>query len=405
MKKIKIFFLMFALITVFIVPGMKSAFGWIGDRYENEEAAFTSIMREMCEEQGFDYTSYTFQKTALYKIAGELSGYCYEFTLDGLRDGFVLMVKVDYGEETFYDVTEIFTDSKSPFYYNEGVNIYPTFTKYISCIGGAYFDLATNLEIAYESVQEMEAKGFGFCGGNEWYGWTERIDYTTRSIQKDEIAIGLPGVNLSPTYGINGCAVIGGNNVITYWTYYKPDLMPGYTTGQYILGKYYWFGNSPQASALSNELYLRMGTNTTGPGTTIPQFKNGIISYAAAFGGYSVAFRSAMTNNQYDMAKMLTEFAAGRPVVLFMDPQFNIVPYIDTYTGPYNLISNINYLGSHVMVACGRHIYTWYSGGGNVIRQISFLRVAACFSEISMGWIRLNEGWLSINEALSVEII
>ena len=36
-----------------------TANAWVGDRYETETIAFESIMREMKEDQGYDYETYT----------------------------------------------------------------------------------------------------------------------------------------------------------------------------------------------------------------------------------------------------------------------------------------------------------------------------------------------------------
>ena len=407
MKKIKRFLLAAALAAALTVSGLTGVFGWIGDRYENEETAFTSVMNEMRDEQGFDYNGYTFEKAALYDTNGNLSGYCYDFTLDGLQDGFILMVKVDAAGETFYEVTEIFPESKSPFYGNAGVNIYPTFTKYITFVDGCYYNLLTGYEISAENVLAMEELGFGFSEISSVTVWDETVNYATRTITKDEIAIGIPGLNISPTLGGNGCVPIAGSNIIGYWAYYKPNLLANITIAYQYGGAFFWNILTPVAQTLSNELYVRMGTNTTGPGTTIAQFKSGIQSYANAFGGYSVTFTSAMTSGQYDMSKLLAAFAAGKPVALFMSPEYNFVSFIRTYTGAngtYDVLGNKEYESNHTMVACGRHIYTWFNSSGAIVRQITYLRAVACNSDYGMGWIRLNEGFLSVDEALSVEI-
>ena len=407
MKKIKMFLLAAALVAGFTASGLTGVFGWIGDIYENEEIAFTSIMNEMRDEQGFDYESYTFEKAALYNTSGGISGYCYDFTLDGQQDGFILMVKVDIESETYFEVTEIFPETKSPFYGNAGVNIYPTFTKYVTLINGGYYNLLTGVEISFENVIAMEEAGFGFSGTYSWNAWFEYVDYTTRTITKDEIAIGLPGLFMEPSLGSDACVPIAGSNIIGYWAYYKPNLTPGVAVAFTYGSAFFWNITAPVAQGISNELYVRMGTNTTGRGTTIAQFKTGIESYAYAFGGYSVTFTSAMTSGQYDMSKLLASFAAGKPVALFMSPEYNFTASIGTYNGAngkYDIIGNLDYESNHAMVACGRHIYTWFNSYGSIVRQITYLRAAACSSDFGMGWIRLNEGYLSVDEALSIEI-
>ena len=406
MKKLKTFAILAILTLAFVsvIPNSLGTSAWIGDRYETDGIAFTSIMDEIGGELGYSFSSYTYERAELYTAAGNLSGYVYDFKLDGIEDGFVLMVKEEYNNQVSYEVTEIFM-SQSPFYQNSGVNIYPTFQTYISYDNGVYTDLALNLEIPLGVVLELEEKGFGFNGSVSWTSWTERVDYVTKTIEKDEVSAGgMPTLIDGSSGHVNTCAVIAGNNLINYWAFYKPNLIPGVTVANVLFGKVYWKGERMEISWVPEDLYVRMGTNTLGPGTTIAQFKSGITSFAAAYGNYSVTYRSVMTSGQYDISKMLTEFAADRPVAMFMNPYYNLIGAMATYSGGYDLIAHFDYTGSHTMIACGRNIYKWYDGSGGIVRQMTLLKVASGISGMASGWIRLNEGSLDVNDAFGVEI-
>jgi len=405
MKKLRHLTITAMLVVTLAFTGQAAlgAFAWIGDRYETDELAFAAIMDEIGDEMGFYYDTYTYERTALYNTEEELSGYVYDFKLDGMRDGFVLMVKQEYGGQTWYEVTEIY-EGVSLFFQKSGVNMYPTFRTYINYDNDVYIDMGLDLVITYEIVLALEEKGFGFNGGLSWSNWSETISYSTRTIQKDMV-----DKESMPTllYGSNNpstCAVVTGNNIINYWAYYKPDLIPGVDVYSLFLGVIFsWKGDRNEIKWVPEELYVMMGTNTTGSGTTVAQFKNGITEFADTYGNYGVTYRSVMSSGQYNMSKMLTQFAANRPVALFCNPYFNIVGAIDVHSG-YDLISNSDYTGSHAMVSCGRQIYEWRDSSGNIVKNITFLKISTGMSYAPSGWMRLDTGHFDINDAFSVEI-
>ena len=393
----------FFLITLFVALTFQfvETFAWIGDKYENEDEAFVSIMQEMKVDQGFDYDDYTYTKAALYNTSSELSGYVYDFTLDGERDGFVLMIKLN---DDWYEVTEIFVDIKSKFYGNNGVNLYPKLLSYISYIDNAYYDLTLQQEISLEDVINLELQGFGFSGGDPIYTqWSETIYYANRTVSTTQISTRIPAYTVGPTIGTNGCAVTAGTIFVGYWDAFKPNLIPNYTPVNIYYGIYYWKGETSTITSVANDLYDKMGTNTQGPGTTISQFKTGITDYASVNGGYSTTYTSTMTSGTYDLSKMLAQFSLNRPVALFMTPDYNFVSVINANNGN-DYITQTDYIAAHVMVAYGRQINTYYNYAGVQTRQITFLRVAGCSSGAGLGWIRLNEGSLTINDSFSIQI-
>lgn len=398
MKKIGLFALV--LILAVTCGNLITAFAWIGDWYEDEDIAFTSIMQEMKEDHGYDYDTYTFTKAALYTTAGAENGFVFDFTLNGQRNGYILMIAVSDG----YEVTEIYIDAQSYFYNNAGINIYPTFLQYISYDNGIYYDLITNNEIDEAAVTELEERGFGFNGGTSWYDYNENVSYSTRNVTTDQIGIQFPGYGLGAS-GNNTCAPDAGMHIITFWDVYKENLIPSYTAYSMLGSVLIWKAHSSTLTTVANSLYTYMGTNTTGNGTTVSQFKSGLSSYANTNGGYSVTYTSTMTSGNYDMTKMLSAFTAGKPVVMFMTPEFNVIGSITVNSGGYDSISGCDfYNSSHTMVAYGRQINKYYNSAGTLTRQITFLKVARCLQNAGLGWIRLNEGYLNVNDSFSIEI-
>ena len=377
-----------------------TANAWVGDRYETETIAFESIMREMKEDQGYDYETYTYEKSATYTTGGALSGYAYGFTLDGERDGYVLMIATGGG----YEVTEIFVDTPNPFAGNDGVNIYPTFMQYVSYKDGKYYDLKTGAEITAESVVAAEQKGFGFNGGGDsslTESWTERVYYDEKNVITDQVENGMPGYG-GGAAGTNTCAPDAGMHLLAYWDVYNEDLIPNCETYILYMGYFFWKGMLSEVADTADELYDLMETNQHGAGTSISWFKTGLTKYAQQHGNYSVTYRSTMQGGAYSMSKMLSEFAADRPVVMFLYPQFNFVIAMDEYDG-YDYIAQNDYDASHTMVAYGRQINQYYQNG-ELTREITFLKVASALQSGGLGWVRLNAGYLDIEDSFSVEI-
>lgn len=397
MKKILITLVILTFIVGFSANTL--SFAWIGDFYESEDDAFLSIMTEMKEDQVYNYDSYTYSRMELKNTSGELSGYVYDITLDGITDGFIMMIKVVGG----YEVTEVFVNAVNPFRGVEGLCIYPTFLKYFSFQENVYMDLTLNAEISEEYVLFLEDWGFGFNGEGSSVPYSETIYYSTRSVQTNQITYRIPALTVGPSLGNNACAVIAGGNIISYWDYWRVNLMPNYSPVSYIYnGVYYWKSNNTTTATLMNDLYVAMETNVGGPGTTISGFKNGLISYASSHGSYSVSYYSTMTSGVYDVSKMVTQFSNNRPVVLFLYPYYNFLD-IASYSG-MDVISGGDYTASHTMVAYGRQINTYYNSGGQQIRQITFLKVAGCASSLTYGLVRLNEGSLSIQDSFAIQI-
>jgi hypothetical protein len=191
--------LIVAILSAFILPEL-TAFAWIGEKYINEDEAFFTIMEEMKEDHGFNYDDFTYVKAPLYNTDLEISGYVYDFNLDGLRDGFVLMVKT---YDDCYEVTEVFVDAKSKFYDSEGVNIYPQLLTYINYMNGIFYDLTTLEEISLEEVISLEVNGFKYQE-DELIGTpaNETVYYYIRYVSTTQIYTKIPKYIDSPSLEI-----------------------------------------------------------------------------------------------------------------------------------------------------------------------------------------------------------
>lgn len=409
MKKL-IFILITAIVTgLSFIPlretyQQNTAYAWVGDAYVSAESAFNGIMDEMNNEHGFLFDSYTSTSKQLFSADNEPAGYVYDFTLDSAQKGYVLMIR---RASDCYEVTEISIGNTSPFYDTDCVCIYPAYFTYIAACDGKYYDLKLGMEITYSQLMQCEEAGFGFSGsgtGNRTQA-TERVDYATKDITFNGIKSGIP-TYCATNNKDNVCSVIAGSIVVGYWDHYKTNLIPNYSPAKVWGDLFMWKSAGTEIVNLVEQLYNDMKTNTTGAGTTIAQFKNGINTYARQHGNYSVSYRSTMTNGSLDLTKMASEFSNKRPVVLFMSPNYNLVGAIIESNGYDTIHKNFYSNAGHTMVAEGITDYVYKNSAGQVVRSLKMLSVAGCNPEIpEKGWVILNEGNLNIVDSIGVEII
>lgn len=405
MKKKLVSILLFALMSVITISSL-NVYAGIGDFYYDEDTGFFDFLDEIEEEYGYVYDDIDWQKENLYNLSGGISGVLFEFTLDGITDGFMLMaVFKDVNGITVYETTEIFFETKSPFYGAVGTKIYPTFSAYILKIDDTYFDLALQQEVSLEAVQGLEEQGFGFKGDQIWWDATHSIYYHHKSDTWEGIAIKAPAYTSGTALGPNACAVTAGAVIVGYWDKFKTSLIPNWTPGYYFLSKYYWKVEETPPREAADDLYVYMGTNQNGDGTTITGFKTGIIDYADDHGGYDVTYRTVMSGGIYSLSLMNTEFNNGRPVALFLSPYYNLTSDIGivAYSG-YDTIYLTIYQSSHVMVTYGLRTILYYNSSGQLIKTDRYLAVSSGVGGCGKGYLRLTDTLCNIYDAFSVEI-
>lgn len=199
----------------------------------------------------------------------------------------------------------------------------------------------------------------------------------------------------------NTCANIAGANIVGFYDRYYDELIPDSTAGVVRPNGYTYYPmslNRTQKQAVIDELYVSMGTNTVQPGTSQPDFEEGLADYVTSR-SRNISYSSVMTNGVLDQTKYSAQFAAGYPVALFLSG-YNVTVIMDS-NGTIS-ITQYNYTGNHIMVAFGYEIITYYDANNNVIRSYT-LMVVASGSSLVKGYYVLNEGG-SVNAAEAVII-
>ena len=335
-----------------------------------------------------------YSRNDIYNQALAPIGYVYEMRLNG-EVGYVLMINL----AGYYEVTELYLRKKSPFNNIEGMPIYLTPLCYIEFIDGQFMDIENGKVLSEEELQILQEKGFGYkddsYSSSEYNGVivTDSITYDSRQVEKSSITCQLPTYfNGDPSYK-NMCAVNAGSVVLGYYSRYYPVLTPGFVVGWEYSGYYlFWNDSTGAMQPIIKDLYVRMGTNANGAGTTATGFKNGLKSYVNSK-GLNITYTSVASNNTLDYNSYKTQIANEKPVVLFFNT-YNLAALPETVNGNNNSKTDKlelkSFSGMHVMVGYGYAKYTYYKNN-SVFRTDYYVRAYTGALEEALGYIKLYD--------------
>ena len=224
--------------------------------------------------------------------------------------------------------------------------------------------------------------------------------YDHKEVQLHRINITYPEFYNTNNALTNTCANVAGANIVGFYDRYYDELIPDSTAGVVRPNGYTYYPmgvSMEQKQGVINYLYSSMGTNTVQPGTSQPDFEEGLADYVTSR-SRNISYSSVMTNGVLDQTKYSAQFAAGYPVALFLSG-YNVTVIMDS-NGTIS-ITQYNYTGNHIMVAFGYEIITYYDANNNVIRSYTLMVVASGLDV--KGYYVLNEGG-SVNAAEAVII-
>lgn len=240
-----------------------------------------------------------------------------------------------------------------------------------------------------------------YADNGEYSQETETITYATKDTSP------LFRVNNSfPAYYnmndalTNACANVAGANLIGYYDRYFENLIPDFVPGIKRGSNYNYYPmttNATKVQALIDELYIRMGTNSTNIGTSQTDYKNGITSYVNSK-GRNVSYSSVMTGGSLDINKVQQSINNGTPVSLYLSG-YNIVTLSDNSSSAS--LTKYLYTGDHIMIVYGYQTIDYFDGNHNLIKSNTYLYVAT--GTTRSGYYLLNNNG-TINDAESVHI-
>ena len=221
-----------------------------------------------------------------------------------------------------------------------------------------------------------------------------KLDYEN----KDENSFNMVQKHPEYTYSahLSDCACIAGSNVLGFYDRYDEDLIPNRSAGTLFMGRYIYASQDVNIYELVQQLYIDMGT--TSEGTTVTEFKNGMITYCNRK-GKTITLTSCMSGNQFDYSLAKSYMEANQPVVLFCSG-YNVKD-IWEYDN-YDRIGCYESTGNHVMVGFGWK-ETNYTLANSVNISYQYMAVASGVQTKSSGFFDINYK-TNINDAYAVNI-
>lgn len=339
-----------------------------------------------------------YSRQELFDYDLEQMGYAYTIRVSG-NSGYALMIR----RAMFYEVTEIYFAKDSPYRDIAGQAVYITPFRYIEFINDSYVDILTGEALDDDMMLELSERGFGFKGGTPGQILTETVTYTSRNIEEANISGKVPAYfDINPAL-TNSCAVVAGSVLVGFYSRYYPELTPNFVVGRPLGTSYTYYGQGTPSNIQNviNDLYVRMGTNIGGAGTTAAGFRNGLSSYFSSK-GKTVTYTNVVNNNNLDYNAFKGHIGNARPVVLFFNT-YNILndPCITT-TGNTDSIERQYFSGMHVMVGYGYKKVMYLNGSTNFRTDI-YIKLFTGFADVTFGYVRLYDGAI-LQEGYAVSV-
>lgn len=352
-----------------------------------------------------DIKTMNYNRHDMFNAELNLVGYIYETEINN-KVGVALMIK----RASYYEVTEFYINKQSPYLNINGLPIYLTPLCYIEYVNSEFIDLDSGLTVDEEQLHYLTEKGFGYQEDSyeqtDVSGETmiETVTYDYKTVDEGKISGGVPAYfDINPAL-TGTCAVQAGAVVVGYYGRYFPQLTPGFTVGMEIPPSYFYFnqGNSGQIQNIINDLYVRMGTNVGGSGTTATGFRNGLASYVQSK-NLQIAYKSVLKNNTLDYNLFKSQVTNLKPSVLFLNT-YNVIkpPVVDKIDNNTDGIERKVYSGSHVMIAYGYKKLDYYRNGTN-FRSDTYLEVYSGVLDCAQGFVKLYDRSILI-EAYTIDI-
>lgn len=240
----------------------------------------------------------------------------------------------------------------------------------------------------------------GFNGSTFLYTQNETVSYYRKVESETVIPSDIPKY-YSTTANANDCAPVAGAIVLGYYDRYFDNLIPNFTAGIAIRDIYIYNPQNASVSEVINSLFELMETNSSGSGTTINQFQNGLQQYVQSK-NKTISFES-VKNGSFSVGETTASISEQIPVVIFVSGYALIDQDGITSGGNTDVYVKKIYGGAHTMVVSGIKTITYYNQSDAIVEQKILLRVSDGFSSGSTNYVMLY-GFGNIDDAYSVNI-
>lgn len=259
--------------------------------------------------------------------------------------------------------------------------------KVFSCVMSLLLLAAVVLPVIQPRAEVYADDGFNGASfqGNE----TEDIYFSYKEVDDGYIVSAVPQYANSSDY-LNTCANTAGATAIGYYDRTYTNLIPDFEPGRYIRDIYMFYAQKPVIQEVINELYVTMGTNTVGNGTTANGFRNGLKEYIND-NGYNVTYPSIVSGGAPNMTSIKNMIDNKQIAVLFVSGYTLLSTNDYSKTDTHDQLYKSIYKGSHVLIVFGYHTVKYYNTSGSMFRENTMLYVATGFPSDPLARILLDD--------------
>lgn len=390
MKKVLMLSTLIVCMVLLAVTCTGVVFG-MPNTYDGADEIFRNVLDQLLAEEGFDNIEVTAEKQLIYDINLSGLGYVYDFEINE-NDCYAIVIN----NNGVYEAVEVYFDSKNPYAGLIETPVYVSNMIYLYWAEDKFYSIGSEIALSDTVIDELSRIAH-YCGSGDLTVTTETVNFVSKNENAYDLAKRNPS-NVEITDLPNACVPIAGANIVQYFDRTCQNLVPNFTPGSAIGDFYLYKTNAEEMKSVTRQLYSDMGTNTTGTGASVSQFKSGMEKYSKRY-GYNIEFSSCMTSNQLKYDKVKTEINNGKPVAIF-SRSVSIATFI-TSEGK-DTIQFLNSLNPHSLIAFGYKEIN-YTLNNNTIRQDKYMSVSTGLAQISKGYMKVTNERIFEN-ALSVRI-
>lgn len=337
-----------------------------------------------------------------YTYSEELkpNGLEYVFTMQQKQCYALMISYTDAVGNVYYEITELFFDSVSPFNTARGKKIYVNTFTYFDYADDTYTDLKNGEAFTQEQIDKIAESGFKFYGADDPTVVTEQINYSRKTTTSGQIPYGLPAYTHCSFP--DACAPKAGGVLIGYYDALFPSLIPDFdsliTFGN---GSAIFRPQTDEITAVIDQLYIDM--ETTEGGTTYWDFQSGFTAYANRR-GRSVKYMNIIYLSQFDFSAYKSRINSGKPIALFLSAYNISMGAISPPSTPnQDSVSYAYYENMHVMVGGGYMEINYYDSSDTVFRSDRYLSISTGLPGMAEGYMRVYDNE-QIDYALVVDM-
>lgn len=357
---------------------------------DGADEVFRNVLDQLLAEEGFGNTEVTAHKQLIYDMNLSELGYVYDFEINE-NDCYAIVINND----GVYEAVEVYFDSKNPYTGMIETPIYVSNMIYLYWAEDKFYLIGSEIALSDAVVDELSSIAY-YCGSGEMTNTYETVSFKSKSENAYDLAKRNPTNTEVPGLS-NACVPIAGANIVQYYDRMCQNLVPNFTPG-IVLAKYYLYKEkTTEMQSVTRELYNDMRTNTTGVGSSVAQFKDGMEKYSKRY-GYNVEFNTCMSSNQLNYDKVKTEINNGKPVAIF-SRSMSIAEFI---TGEdKDTIDYYNSVNPHSLISFGYKEIN-YTLHNNTTRLDKFMSVSTGLAQRAVGYMKITNAL--IDNAFSVRI-